>query len=307
MKKHYVYKITNLLNNKIYIGYHASSDIENDTYMGSGKLIKRAIRKNGVINFKREILFVYDTENDAKDKERELVNIDFVNEDYTYNIALGGFGGGLIGETNPFFGKHHTKDVLDKLSSLAKLRTHSDETKKKISESLLSSEAFKASMNDERAEKISKSRKANSKPKVVKEKLPRKKVNNWWTGTKINKDPEKIRKTAEKQRGRTFSDERKANISKALKGKSLGENNGNFIGYYITPFGKFPSLVSASKEIGNAPICIRDRCVIKNCNTVKDSSVRTDKKITTDMLGKTWKELGWGFEEVIKDVTNGKS
>ena len=72
----YIYKTTNNINCKIYIGMHYSEDIENDTYMGSGKYIKKAIRKYGIKNFSREILFEYDNSIDASNKERELVNED---------------------------------------------------------------------------------------------------------------------------------------------------------------------------------------------------------------------------------------
>ena len=56
-KKHYlVYKTTNLVNGKIYIGQHQTYDL-NDGYLGSGILLRRAIEKYGEENFKREILF----------------------------------------------------------------------------------------------------------------------------------------------------------------------------------------------------------------------------------------------------------
>jgi hypothetical protein len=264
--------------------------------MGSGKLIKRAIRLYGVGNFKREILFSFESEQEAKTKERELVNAEFILETTNYNLALGGFGGGMIGDTNPFYGKKHSKEVLERLSMLGKTRTHTIETKKKISDSLNKSESFKSSFNAERSKKISDAHKKNSKLKPIIEKivLPRKKVRNWWTATKVNKNPEKIRKM-----GRPKSDECKANISKALIGKYSGEKSGNFKGWYHTPYGKFTSLNQAATSIGNSIICVRDRCVVKNGNVVTITSVNTDIKITKEMLGKTWKELGWYFEEKV--------
>ena len=61
----------------------------NDRYMGSGKLIKSAIQKYGIDNFIKEILHVFDNEEDMKCKEKELVVID----EMSYNLCEGGKGG----------------------------------------------------------------------------------------------------------------------------------------------------------------------------------------------------------------------
>ena len=88
----YVYKITNLINNKIYIGVHQSESL-NDDYMGSGLLVRRAQEKYGIENFKKEILFVYDNKDDMFAKEKEIVNESFVQDKSTYNLKVGGEGG----------------------------------------------------------------------------------------------------------------------------------------------------------------------------------------------------------------------
>lgn len=86
-----IYRITNLTNSKTYIGQHMTNNIL-DGYMGSGTELLKDQREIGIDNFKKEILYVYDNFYDMNDKEIELVNEDFVNDEISYNRMIGGSG-----------------------------------------------------------------------------------------------------------------------------------------------------------------------------------------------------------------------
>ena len=163
MQKHYlIYKITNLINNKIYIGQHVTTNI-NDDYMGSGDHIKNAIKKYGIENFKKEIIAECSSFDEMNDLEGELVNQDFVNNPNTYNHAIGGTYGwknclkykseeeiqNIRKHANevflnlfkdPEYRKQHAEKIsnglkeagFDPRTFLGK--THSEETKRKMSE-----------------------------------------------------------------------------------------------------------------------------------------------------------------------------
>jgi len=91
-KYHIIYQIANLVNGKIYIGKHSTNDL-NDSYFGSSVILKHAITKHGKDNFQKKILFIYDSVDDMNNKEKELVNENFVKSKNTYNLNTGGTGG----------------------------------------------------------------------------------------------------------------------------------------------------------------------------------------------------------------------
>lgn len=90
-KFHIIYKTTNLLNGKIYVGLHSTDNL-NDGYMGSGWVLKYAIKKYGRKNFKREILLVLSNREEAREVEALLVDKEFISRPNTYNLQEGGMG-----------------------------------------------------------------------------------------------------------------------------------------------------------------------------------------------------------------------
>ena len=130
---YYIYKITNLCNGKTYIGMHRTKNLD-DGYMGSGKLLKAAIKKYGKENFRKDILETFDNEEDMVLKEQELVTDEFILSEDNYNIMPGGKFGSLERNNFTFAGKKHSKTTIEKIRSASIGRNHSEETKKKISE-----------------------------------------------------------------------------------------------------------------------------------------------------------------------------
>ena len=55
MTYHYLYKITNTTNGKIYLGIHSTDNLD-DGYFGSGTAFKKAITKYGKDNFIKDVL-----------------------------------------------------------------------------------------------------------------------------------------------------------------------------------------------------------------------------------------------------------
>lgn len=106
MKKyHVVYKTTNIVNNKIYVGLHSTNNI-NDNYIGSGYVLKEAIKKYGKSKFRKEILYVFNSRDEARKMEASIVDKDFCKRKDTYNLTEGGMGvENQFGSNNHMYGK----------------------------------------------------------------------------------------------------------------------------------------------------------------------------------------------------------
>jgi hypothetical protein len=120
-----IYKTTNIINNKIYIGQDSNND---SNYIGSGKLLILAIKKYGKENFKKEILEKCDDKNELNKKEIFWIKY-FNSKDKKigYNISDGGTGGKLV-ETegkkgkiyDEYYGIEKSSKIKKKFSKIRK-------------------------------------------------------------------------------------------------------------------------------------------------------------------------------------------
>ncbi len=89
---HYLYKTTNMINGKYYVGMHSTSNLE-DGYLGSGKRLRYAINKYGKENFNKEVLQFFKSREELIKGEIEMVNETLINDQLCMNLKPGGRGG----------------------------------------------------------------------------------------------------------------------------------------------------------------------------------------------------------------------
>lgn len=117
-----IYKTTCTCNGKIYVGQHRPSAAETELYLGSGKLIVRAINKYGRKNFVRQIIKTCSTQELADEMETSyIIAYDSTNRKIGYNITKYAYGGQPM-----------TDSTRRKISAKLKGRRLNEETKAKL-------------------------------------------------------------------------------------------------------------------------------------------------------------------------------
>ena len=148
--------ITNLINQKKYIGKHKSKSFD-DNYFGSGVLIQKAIKRYGLENFEKTILATANSSDELDALEEYYIQLhNAVVDENFYNLSIGGKGGwdyinshrnelgvGMTGKHHSeetrqrisqakFGNTHHTEETKQKLREISSAYRHTEETKKKI-------------------------------------------------------------------------------------------------------------------------------------------------------------------------------
>ena len=164
---HYIYLIVNNVNGKTYVGQRKSSkEWYEDKYMGSGIHLKYAQNKYGIENFEKFLIQYCYSKEEANKAEKFWIAEYRRRGKAEYNIADGGQG-------------NLSNAVYNRISEALKGHTVSEETKRKISESM-------KGKNKDKSKPLSEEHK---------------------------------RKISEALKGKRFSEEHKRNVSEALKGK----------------------------------------------------------------------------------------
>lgn len=128
-----------------YYGKHVTSN-PNDSYLGSGVHLERAIKKYGREHFHKEIVCVCSSEQEMNEKEREIVTEELVRDRKCYNMMLGGEGGTTWKE-----GEHHSDETKQKLSEIARNFWEDPEYREKTISSINEAKKEKLINNPEQA------------------------------------------------------------------------------------------------------------------------------------------------------------
>jgi len=286
-----IYKTTNLVNGKIYIG---QDKYNNPRYLGSGKILHLAFEKHGIENFKKEIVEVCETQEILNQREEFWISYyKSTDRKKGYNIAKGGNGGDTISnhpdkeqigkrhsdwmkENNPTKGRKKTENEIEnwKNSYVGKWKGEKNPN-------------FGSKRSESSKEKISEERKrwwnnlSENKRREIGKKISEANIGkpgNTWTYEQKKKHSEWMKQN-NPMKGKTHTDEVKQRISEAnkkpkteetkrkLSEANKGKKPGNMVKVQIDEI-IYESLSDASIKTGINLSTLRNRIKSKNVKYV---------------------------------------
>lgn len=244
-----IYKTTNLVNGKIYIGQDKNN---NHTYLGSGKILHLAFQKHGIENFNKEIIEECESIEELNEREKYWISFyNSTNRSIGYNIALGGNGGDTLS-------KHPNKKEIGNRIGESNKRLWEDEVYK-----TKMSEIRKNQVTEETREKLSKLSKGENNPNYGKHHSEeiKNKIRTKAIGRIVTEETrKKISEANTGKLGNNWSDEQKRNHSKLMSEKNpfKGKTHTNEVKQRISEANKKPKSKEHKRKIsetlkGNKP------------------------------------------------------
>lgn len=208
-------------------------------------------------------------------EEKVLTRLNVLSNNKWLNQNIRGAISPMIGTTHPRFGKETPQNTKDKISNKNKGRTAWNKGIPRTTETI---EKIRNTIGD--------SRKGNN--------------NSMYSKKHSLESIEKIKYKA-KNKGKNNPMYRRKHSEvtrKILSQKNSKENSNQFIGYYITPWGKYPTAKDAAI---NSPVPITDWTINRWCRKdnqkfISKISVIKTKILNETDIGKTFNEIGFSFQ-----------
>lgn len=191
MKRYgYIYKITHTPTKRYYIGQHKSSEFD-DSYWGSGHIIRSLYEKHPKEEFTREVLAWAETPEELNDLEMKFVDVASLKNNKCLNLKTGGGVGSV-----------YSKVVREKISKSLKGHTSYWKGKKLPEEAVRKMKLAKQDVSKETRRKISEAKKGQKPSEEAKKKMSLAATGRpgYWNGKKMSE--EHRRKLSESHKGK---------------------------------------------------------------------------------------------------------
>lgn len=320
--KIYIYKITNNINGKIYVGKHIDkTEIGFDDYMGSGIMITKAQKKYGIDKFKKEILEECSLDELDNKEIYWIQKLNSSNREIGYNIASGGEGGDTL-SNNPNLdnikkkmrasSKHigrkcseQTKQKIRKKAIGRKYKPYfiSSEERERRRQCAIKNPSFgKRYYTQEEKEKMSKNRTGSVywNNGVINKRSKACPGEGWIRGILVTPESKQIRSKTHKGKtssfkGKHHSEEAKKKLSESHKGVLIGSKN---------PAAKIIEIISPTGERYIVKGTIKEFCKEHNLSygmyrRYRDKGPCPDSKFSNSYIGKN--TVGWIFNLINKE------